>query len=162
LRATDDLTGLMKMKTLLRKGQEEIQRARHLGKPFSALLVNLDGFSETNHQRGFQIGNLIIEEAGRRIKEMTRSIDLVARVGADEFFVILPEMDLANAEFLAERVRDAIQSKPFEKIALTACIGVAGLNGGEQALIDLFRFTSEALKSAKAMGPNRLEIYSFA
>jgi PleD family two-component response regulator len=61
LSATDDLTGLMNMKTLLRKGQEEIQRARHLGKPFSALLVNLDGFSETNHQRGFQIGNLIIE-----------------------------------------------------------------------------------------------------
>jgi two-component system cell cycle response regulator len=160
---TDDLTGLMNMKTLYRKGQEEVQRARRLGKPFSALLINLDHFSEANHRLGFQAGNNVIQEAGRRIKETMRSIDLVARVGADEFFAVLVETDLANAEFMAERVKDTVQSKPFEKLQLTASIGVAALgDSAEQSLTDLFHFTSEALRSAKRNGTNQIEIYSFA
>jgi two-component system cell cycle response regulator len=159
---TDDLTGLMNMKTLYRKAQEELQRARRLGKPFSALLINLDKFSAANHRQGFQVGNSLIQEAGLRIKAMMRSIDIVARVGADEFFAVLIETDLANAEFMAERIRDAIQSKPFGKQTLTAGIGVATLGDPEQTLTDLFHFTSEALRSAKNAGPNRIEIYSFA
>jgi two-component system cell cycle response regulator len=151
---TDDLTGLMNMKTLHRKGEEEILRARKLNKPVSALLINLDHFSELNHRLGFQTGSRLIQETGQRIKNSLRSIDWVARVGADEFFAFLVETDLANAEFMAEKVRDAIQSP------LTVGIGVAGVNSPQDTLSDLFHFTSEALRSAKSIGPNHIEIYS--
>jgi diguanylate cyclase (GGDEF)-like protein len=180
LSSTDDLTGLMNMRTLHRRGEEEILRARRFKKPISALLVNLDRFSDMNHRLGFQGGSALIQDMGHRIKNCLRSIDMVARVGADEFFVLLVETDLANAEFMAERIRDAIQTQASADLKnapkLTACIGVAGLNFDqaeapgsdvradpeEQQMSDLFHFTSEALRSAKNSGPNRIEIYSFA
>jgi two-component system, cell cycle response regulator len=170
--STDDLTGLMNMRTLHRKGEEEVLRSRRFKKPVSALLINLDRFSDINHKLGFQTGSAVLQDMGARIKNSLRSIDMVARVGADEFFVLLVETDLANAEFMAERIRDGIQSQAFrdQKHAaeLTTCIGVAGLNFAEsegdnqQHISDLFHFASEALRSAKAAGPNRIEIYSFA
>jgi two-component system cell cycle response regulator len=170
--STDDLTGLMNMRTLHRKGEEEVLRSRRFKKPVSALLINLDRFSDINHKLGFQTGSAVLQEMGSRIKNSLRSIDMVARVGADEFFVLLVETDLANAEFMAERIRDGIQSQAFRDpkhtAELTTCIGVAGLNFAEsegdnqQHISDLFHFASEALRSAKAAGPNRIEIYSFA
>jgi diguanylate cyclase (GGDEF)-like protein len=171
--STDDLTGLMNMRTLHRKGEEEIVRCRRFRKPTSALLINLDHFSEINHQHGFPVGSAVIQEVGSRIKKCLRSIDMASRVGADEFCVLLVETDLSNAEFMGERIRDAIQSEPYKGgkfvVKMTACIGIAGILGttesggdSDQHMSDLFHITSEALRSAKAAGPNIIEIYSFA
>jgi two-component system cell cycle response regulator len=168
LSTTDELTGMLNMRTLHRKGEEEILRARRFKKPVSALIVNLDRFSAVNHQLGFASGSVIIQEVANRIRSSIRSIDMAARVGADEFFILLVESDLANAEFMAERIRDAIQSNPYKdakySTQLTACIGVAGLppDHHDQQMSDLFHTASEALRSAKAIGPNHIEIYSFA
>lgn len=166
--STDELTGLLNMRTLHRKGEEEIQRTRRFKKPVSALLINLDRFSDINHEHGFSTGSAVLEEVGKRIRGCLRSIDMVARVGADEFFTLLVETDLANAEFMAERIRDAIQSHPYKdakhSVSLSTCIGVAGLNSDQanHQMSDLFHFASEALRSAKSTGPNHIEIYSFA
>ena len=168
LTTTDDLTGLLNMRTLHRKGEEEILKARRFKKPVSALIINLDQFSAINHQLGFSVGSIVIQEVANRIRSSIRSIDMAARVGADEFFLLLVESDLASAEFMAERIRDAIQSVPFKdakhSTSVTACIGVAGLGpeDKDQQMSDLFHSASEALRSAKAAGPNHIEIYSFA
>jgi diguanylate cyclase (GGDEF)-like protein len=168
LNSTDELTGLMNMRALYRRGEEEITRSRRFRKPLSALLVNLDHFSDVNQSFGFLAGSHVLQEVGVRIKQCLRNIDLVARIGADEFFVLLSETDLAGAEFTAERLRDAIQSVPFKNdkrsIKLTATVGVAGLlaETGNQKMSDLLHITTEALKSAKANGHNRIEVYSFA
>jgi diguanylate cyclase (GGDEF)-like protein len=166
--STDDLTGLMNMRMLHRRGEEEILRSRRFRKPVSALLINIDQFSDINHQQGFTTGSAVIQEVGQRIHKCLRSIDMVARVGADEYFALLVETDLANAEFMAERIRGAIESVPYKdakhSVKLTASIGVAGINVDQpdQQLSDLFHASSEALRSAKAAGPNKIEIYSFA
>ena len=87
--------------------------------------------------------------------------------GADEFFIFLAETDLGNAEFMAERIRDSIQSAPFKNekrsVNITATLGVAGLTPDQtnQKMTDLLHLTTEALKSAKANGTNRIEVYSF-
>jgi two-component system cell cycle response regulator len=166
LSSTDDLTGLMNMRSFNRKAQEELLKSRRLNKPVSVLLINLDRFSEINHRWGFQAGNSVLLETSQRIRKALRSIDFVARVGADEFFVLLAETDLANAEFTAERIRDSIQAQPYKEhkdaATLTASIGIAGVSSAEDSLSDLFHFTSEALRSAKNGGQNRIEIYSFA
>jgi two-component system cell cycle response regulator len=168
LTSTDELTGLLSFRTLFRRGEEEILRSRRFKKPVSALIINLDGFSKVNQDHGFQFGTQVLQEAGKRLKACIRNIDMAARIGADEYFILLMETDLAGAEFVAERVRDAIQSAPFrtERVSmpLTACIGVAGIAFDQQEarMSDLIHSSSEALRSAKASGPNRIEIYSFA
>jgi two-component system cell cycle response regulator len=167
LSSTDDLCGLMNMRALYRRGEEEIVRARRFRKPVSALLINLDAFSDVNQSYGFVAGSHVLQEVALRIKQCVRSIDLVARMGADEFFVLLLETDLAGAEFVAERIRDAIQSVPFksekQSIKLTGTLGVAGLTPDQtqQKMSDLLHIVTEALKSAKANGNNRIEVYSF-
>jgi diguanylate cyclase (GGDEF)-like protein len=168
LTSTDDLTGLLSFRTLYRRGEEEILRSRRFKKPISALLINLDEFSKVNQDYGFQFGTSVLQEAGKRLKTCIRNIDMVARVGADEFYVLLMETDLSGAEFVAERVRDALQAQPYknDKIStkLTTCIGVAGISADQQdaKMSDLIHSASEALRSAKSSGPNRIEIYSFA
>lgn len=168
LTSMDELTGLLSFRTLYRRGEEEILRSRRFKKPVSALIVNLDKFSKINQDIGFQFGTHVLQEVGRRLKLCIRNIDMVARIGADEFFVLLVETDLAGAEFVAERVRDAIQAEPYKnekyQAALTGCIGVAGL-GAEQPeakMSDLIHSSSEALRSAKVAGANKIEVYSFA
>jgi diguanylate cyclase (GGDEF)-like protein len=167
LSSTDDLTGLMNMRAVYRRGEEEILRSKRFRKPVSALLLNLDGFSAVNQTHGFLVGSHVLQEVAIRIRQCLRSIDLVARVGADEFFILLSETDLASAEFMAERMRDVIQSTPFknekQSIKLTGTLGVAGLTHDQtnQRMSDLLHITTEALRSAKANGTNRIEVYSF-
>ncbi len=168
LSCSDDLTGLMSMKAVYRRGDEEILRSKKYRKPVSALLINLDGFSGVNQTYGFVVGSHILQEVAIRIKQCLRANDLVARVGADEFFIFLNETDLAGAEFIAERIRDSIQSTSFKSekqvIKLTATVGVGGLIDGNisQRMSDLLHISTEALRSAKANGTNRIEVYSFA
>ena len=130
--------------------------------------MNLDQFSDVNQTTGFIAGNKVLQEVALRVRQCVRTLDLVARVGADEFFVLLSETDLSSAEFVAEQIRDAIQSTPFktekQALKLTTSVGVAGVtpDQGELRMAELFHHASEALKSAKANGANRIEIYSFA
>lgn len=167
LSSTDDLTGLMNMRAAYRRGEEEIIRSKRFRKPVSSLLLNVDNFSDVNQTYGFAVGSHILQEVATRIRQCLRSIDLVARVGADEFFILLSETDLGSAEFVAERVRDCIQSEPFkndkQSIKLTATVGVAGLTHDQmnQKMSDLLHIATEALRSAKANGSNRIEVYSF-
>jgi two-component system, cell cycle response regulator len=168
LSSTDDLTGLMNMRSIFRKGEEEIVRSRRYQRPVSLLLLNLDGFSAVNQTYGFMAGSQILQEVAGRIKQCVRSVDMVARVGADEFFVLLLETDLNGAEFIAERIRDSIQANQFknekQSIKLTASLGVAGLTPDQTNLRmgDLLHLASEALRLSKANGTNRTEVFSFA
>lgn len=168
LSSTDELTSLLNMRAVFRRGEEEIIRSRRYKRPISLLLLNLDGFSGVNQTYGFMTGSHVLQEVATRIKQCVRSIDLVARVGADEFFVFLLETDLAGAEFMAERIRDSVQSTPFknekQSIRLTMSVGVAGLMPDQttQKMGDLLHLASEALRLAKANGNNRTEVFSFA
>jgi len=165
--STDELTGLTSMRAAYRQAEEEIARARRIKKPISALFLNLDGFSGVNQSYGFAVGSHVLQEVALRLKKCVRSVDLVSRIGADEFFVLLHETDLSGAEFVAERVRDAIQSEPFKSekhlFNMTITLGVAGLapDQAAQKMSDLLRLAMEALKSAKSNGVNRIEVYTF-
>lgn len=168
LSSTDDLTGLMNIRTAFRRGEDEIMRSRRAGKSVSALLINLDGFSDVNQNYGFATGSRVLQEVADRIKHCIRPMDTLARVGADEFLVLLCETDLASAAALAEKLRLDIQSNQFKDdkqiIKITATIGVAslGMDITHQKMSDLLHITSEALRSAKANGVDRVEIYSFS
>lgn len=165
---TDEITGLLNLKAVYRKGEEEIDRAGRFHKPVSAIMLNVDSFSVVNRDHGFTYGNFILQEAARRIKGCLRAIDFAGRVGGDEFFCFLRETDLSEAEFVAERVRQAFQADAFRSdktsCGLTACLGVGGFIPGpdrSHSMNNLLHITSEALRSAKAAGADQIEIYSF-
>jgi diguanylate cyclase (GGDEF)-like protein len=168
LTVSDELTGLLNMRALFRRGEEEIQRSRRFRKPVSGLLINIDQFSGINQGYGFLFGSAVIQEVGRRIKRALRSIDLLARVGGDEYFALLVETDLAGAEFVAERVLQAIQAEEIKgdrgKCKVTAGVGVGGFmpEQADQHMNDLLHIASEALRTAKANGEGVIEIYSFS
>ncbi len=165
--STDELTGLLSMRAAYKRADEELSRARRIKKPVSTVLLNLDHFSGVNQTYGFAVGSHVLQEIALRLKKCLRSVDLIARVGADEFFILLHETDLSGAEFVAERLRDAVQADSFRSqkhlFNLTATLGVAGLapNQAAQKMSDLFQLTMEALKAAKSNGSNRIEVYSF-
>jgi two-component system cell cycle response regulator len=167
LMSTDELTGLLNVRAVFRRGEEQISRSRKFRKSIAALLINLDGFLSVNQSHGFLTGSRILQEVGMRIRQCIRSIDVAARVGADEFLVLLDDMDLAEAEVMAERVLESIQLSPYKEekqmIKLTAAIGVGGLSPDQSygSMTDLFHIVSEALRSAKANGAGRIEVYSF-
>ncbi|MFZ9595195.1 MAG: GGDEF domain-containing response regulator [Bdellovibrionia bacterium] len=164
----DDLTGLMNIRAVYRKGEEEITRAHRMVRPISAILINLDGFSLVNQSCGFLIGSQVLQDIARHIRTSLRKLDLIARIGADEFFIVLPDTDLTHAQVVAEKIRELIQQIEFnhlnQSFSLTASLGVAGLTPDQtnQRMGDLLHLTIEALKSAKASGPNRIEVYSFS
>jgi diguanylate cyclase (GGDEF)-like protein len=167
LTSTDDLTGVMNMRALFRKGEEEIGRSKRFRRPVSSILLNIDGFTQVNQNYGFLFGSFILQEVATLIQQCLRSVDLVARVGADEFFILLPEADLVSAELVAEKIRDSVQCDQFKNekqtVRITATLGVAGLTPDQtnQKMTDLLHLTTEALKSAKANGTNLIEVYSF-
>ncbi len=167
LTSEDELTGMLNMKAAYRRGEEEIARSRKLRKPISCLLINIDHFVSVNQNHGFIAGCQILQEVARRIQQCLRSTDIVARVGADEFMVLLKESDLSAAQTVAEKVRDEIQLMPFKRekeiIKLTVTVGVASLTPEQsnQKMADLFHVAGEALRSAKANGANRVEVYLF-
>jgi two-component system cell cycle response regulator len=168
LTTTDELTGALNMRALFRRGEEEILRSRRFRKPVSGLLINLDQFSGINQAYGFLFGSSVIQEAAKRIRQSLRSIDLLARVGGDEFFALLLETDLAGAEFVAEKIRTAIQAEEIKgdrgKCKVTACVGVGGFmpEQADQHMNDMLHIASEALRVAKGNGPGTIEIYSFS
>ena len=164
--SVDDLTGLLSMRAAYRRGDEEIMRSHRLGKPVSALMFNIDGFSGVNQSYGFMVGSQILQEVARRVKSVVRTTDLVARVGADEFFILFPDTSIEEAQKVVEVIRSSILSTPFKSdrysIRLTCTCGVAGITEDQtqKKMNDLLHIASEALRSAKGEGPNRVQTYS--
>ncbi len=166
LASGDELTGLLNLRTICRRADEEISRAKRMKKSSSGLMINVDGFSRINRENGFLFGSQVLREVAAEIKKCLRSIDHLARIGGDEFFAFLVETDLAGAEFMAERVRDAIHSKTFKNdrhsVKLSVSIGIAAITAdqNEAGAEDLLHMAAEAYHSAKSNGPNQIEVYS--
>ena len=150
--ATDPLTGLANHRTFHEVLAAEAARAGRHGRDLSLVLLDLDHFKHVNVVHGHQIGDEILSEVARRLAAVVRHGDVVARVGGEEFAVILPGSDDLSAWETAERLRDAIRGRPFPDIGLlTASAGVCGLRHAASA-DELYRFADGALYWAKVNG----------
>ena len=120
-----------------------------------------------NLDQGFQFGTQVLQETGKRLKNCIRNIDMVARIGADEFFVLLVETDLAGADSSPSACATPSRSNPTRATSLAASSRPAsawpgGAELSEAKMSDLIHSASEALRSAKVAGPDKIEVYSFA
>lgn len=132
--------------TLLRR---ETSRAQRYGRSLALIMLDVDDFKRINDRVGHLKGDEVLAEVGTRIRGAVRSTDIAARVGGDEFAVILPESEREDAELLATRIVNAVGAEPVPKVgALKISAGVADL-GPEDSAKELFGRADAALYQAK-------------
>jgi diguanylate cyclase (GGDEF)-like protein len=163
---TDPLTKLLNRRYFQRRSSEEILRAQRFKLPLSLVMLDLDDFKSYNDRHGHPAGDKLLVGVSRRIRESVRSIDVVSRIGGEEFAVLSPQTGRDEALTVAERIREAVCTQPFpfeEKQPL----GTISISGGvatypDQAgsLQELLDNADRALYRAKGSGKNR--IVSFA
>ena len=160
LAAVDPLTGLANHRTFHERLVAEVERARRLGRGLSLVLMDLDHFKRVNDLYGHQMGDRVLEHAARVFESETRTGELVARVGGEEFAMILPEADEDEAFRAAERIRRAIADTSFPAVgSMTMSAGVCDLSHGADADA-LYRLADGALYWAKHRGRDMVLRYT--
>jgi len=124
---TDALTGLYNHRYLHERLSEELQRARELGRPLTALFCDLDHFKGYNDANGHSAGDAVLREVAHLIEQSVRNVDIAARFGGEEFVVLLVETGREAALAVAERIRERIHAAGFSAhgTPLTVSIGIA-------------------------------------
>ncbi len=160
LALTDALTGLYNRRGLAELGQREVERARRLGRPLSALMVDIDHFKHVNDTCGHPAGDDVLRVIARLCHTTVREIDIVGRYGGEEFVLLLAETELPEAVAIAERLRHVIAADPIaageHTVSVSVSIGVAGLRPGLPDLGSLIDQADQALYQAKQAGRNRV------
>jgi len=156
---TDPLTGLYNRRYFEENINREAERALRLGQPFSLISLDLDHLKTINDTYGHQYGDVAIKAISDVLKQKARSIDIPARIGGEEFNVLLPGVDSYGAMIAAERIRAAIEATPLEKIGnVTASIGVATFLEHSKNVFDLTELADQAMYRAKINGRNQVQL----
>jgi diguanylate cyclase (GGDEF)-like protein len=130
LSVTDPLTGVANRRRLMEAGEDDLSRARRAGLPVSVLMLDLDHFKQINDTFGHGAGDEVIKAFSRVCRETVRTIDIVGRLGGEEFAIVLPQTAHAGARLLAERIRErteqlSVATESGVTIRFTVSIGVA-------------------------------------
>jgi diguanylate cyclase (GGDEF)-like protein len=155
----DGMTGLFNRGQFLTLGEAEWARSRRYGRPLSMLMFDIDRFKSVNDRHGHDVGDLVITQIAKICRDCTRKVDIAARLGGEEFAVLMPETKLSDARLLAERLRKTVSGSKIlldhTQLHVTVSVGVS------QA-VDLDNFsalikaTDRALYDAKRSGRNRV------
>lgn len=153
---TDMLTGLPNRRACDELLSAELQRAQRYGRVFSVVMIDIDRFKALNDRFGHQAGDDVLVDLARYLGATVRGIDSVARWGGEEFVVVAPETDRADAERLAELLRAGIEQQLLaQRFRVTASLGVASYRAGDSGA-ELVARADAALYRAKYGGRNRV------
>jgi diguanylate cyclase (GGDEF)-like protein len=153
---TDPLTGLANRRAFAERLDSEVAAAKDLSGPLSLLMLDLDHFKAVNDRHGHEVGDTVLRELARRMTAGRRDEDLVSRIGGEEFAVILPGIDRADARIVAERIRHAVRDREFPTAGTcTISCGVADWEAGDDPAA-LMRRADTNLYRAKETGRDRV------
>ena len=152
---TDDLTGLLNRRGVTELIPAVVGRALRERTSIAAIILDIDHFKLINDEYGHETGDCVIAHVGETLRERTRAIDLAARIGGEEFLILLPDCDLIEARDTAERLRrELAQDLPAGLPPITASAGVAAARTPTD-FRPIFHAADRALYRAKAAGRNR-------
>ena len=156
---TDPLTGLANHRAFQERLRSEVGRALRHQRSVAVALVDVDNFKSVNDAGGHAVGDQVLRAVAVHLRDHLRAEDVLARVGGDEFAVLLPEAAAADAEAALERARRTIERAPFAGGAhLTISVGVCDVvHAGDAG--ELSRFADGALYWSKEHGRNRVSVY---
>jgi diguanylate cyclase (GGDEF)-like protein len=153
----DELTGVYSRASLYERLREEIERASRYSSHFSLLMLDVDHFKSVNDAFGHTQGDRVLNEFARRLRNTTRSTDLVFRYGGDEFIVLFPHTEKTQAAKLAQTLLEGIANTPFSSqppLTLTVSIGVATFPIDGETPETLFDVIDQRHYRAKRAGRN--------
>lgn len=160
LAMSDPLTGVHNRRTMSELANRAIAASRRHGRPLSLLIIDIDHFKHINDQFGHEAGDLALCRVVELVGAELRASDVLARLGGEEFVVILADADEKSALALAERIRERLCQAEFSisgwPVALQASIGVGALGPEISDLETLLRHTDRAMYAAKRAGRNRV------
>jgi diguanylate cyclase (GGDEF)-like protein len=152
---TDELTGLANRRSFQKTLEAELRRAERFGNPLALIFADLDDFKRVNDRFGHGVGDEVLRAFADVLRHRVRSIDQAARLGGEEFAILLPETDAAGAESLAESLRAATSTLSIPVgsnfVRVTASFGVSAFPPVQSA-DDLMTSADLALYSAKRRG----------
>jgi len=164
---TDSLTGLYNRRYAENHLKRVAEQAEASGRSYAVMVVDIDHFKAINDTYGHKAGDLVLIEIAKRFNTNFRAIDLLARIGGEEFLVAMPNTAIDQAQIAAERLRALVTETPFDigeahpKIRVTVSVGVAVERDeeiGMSTLDTLVVRADEALYKSKAMGRNMVSV----
>jgi two-component system cell cycle response regulator len=159
---TDTVTGLFNRRFFDSRFGIECMRATEKRMPLTLLLIDIDHFKKINDDHGHQAGDAVLNTLGQVIKRRIRGSDIGARVGGEEFAVVLPDTSPIDALIVAENLRKQVSEMNVavhglnKEIKVTISIGVAGYKWATDNQNSLYKHAEEALERAKADGRNKI------
>jgi len=156
----DALTELYNRRHFIEMADKEIARAIRHQRPLALCIVDVDLFKPVNDRYGHISGDEVLRQIAELLRGHARSDDLAARIGGEEFALLLSECDATAATTFAERLREAVASAVFtpggEPQRITISIGIAELSPGRDTRAALMAAADAALYRAKSLGRNRV------
>jgi diguanylate cyclase (GGDEF)-like protein/PAS domain S-box-containing protein len=159
LATTDPLTGIGNRRSFFDRAAIEVDKARRYARPLSLITLDIDHFKQINDRHGHECGDAVLKGVASRAAGLLRSVDLLGRIGGEEFGIVLPETPFVRGIEVAERLRHEIAALPYpsamESISVSASFGVSTLDASPaDSLEALMRRADHALYQAKASGRN--------
>lgn len=158
---TDALTGLYNRRYFFKHAAKEFSRAKRNKLAMSAISIDIDYFKKINDKYGHPIGDKVLVEVSNNIFPNLRQEDILARVGGEEFAIILPDTTLEKAKAVAQRICHTknifvVDAENNETIEIQVSVGLVSMNASDRNVDDLFVRADNALYKAKELGRNRV------
>jgi diguanylate cyclase (GGDEF)-like protein/PAS domain S-box-containing protein len=164
LATRDPLTGVANRRYFFERANHEFARRKRLSQPLSIAELDVDSFKQINDRYGHAVGDEVLKSLCVVSQRLLREIDVFARIGGEEFAVLLPDTDLAGAVFLANRLQRTIAEGKLalksDEFNYTISIGVATLRPADTCIDDCLLRADSAMYKAKQNGRNRVEVES--
>ncbi|WPM31393.1 GGDEF domain-containing protein [Hydrogenobacter sp. T-2] len=159
----DPLTGLPNRRFFFDHANLILESSKRYGNPLSLLIIDIDHFKKINDTYGHEAGDLVLKSFADILRKNIRQSDLSARLGGEEFVLLMPNTNLQRGKVVAERIRSAFQNSLIvyegKEVRATLSVGLAGYKAGVESIDDIIRMADEALYKAKELGRNRIEVY---
>lgn len=152
----DTLTGLLIRRPFFERLDAEWKTAARHGHPLSAVMIDVDFFKSVNDTWGHAAGDEVLRQVAKCLGETARSTDIVCRYGGEEFTMLMPHTELADAAEVAERVRLAVAALELGDFSVTASLGVSSLSDSPKDPQDLLAQADQCLYGAKRSGRNKV------
>ena len=159
LSLTDPLTGIYNRRYFDLFLRNEVNRSLRVGHGLALILLDIDHFKAYNDTYGHQAGDKVIHNVARSMQEGRRGTDVAARIGGEEFTLILPETRADGAQTVAQKIQDVIRTSTAFEHPVTVSIGISALSGLDLDAESLIKQADLALYEAKQKGRNRICIF---